>query len=159
MSFLLGKDQQVSSEKAMEFDPIRQHKHFCPWIAPMGKAAPGWQQTQSALLRHQGSSPSSSKVSPSASIIEVFLDFSFHCTCEMLVCCTQRHYAFTFIGDGQCLNICHVPDLFKTCGCNLSQVQVCLVYTDGCYTHREDICEDACCRVMLPVRVYFNRLS
>ncbi|XP_024030772.1 uncharacterized protein LOC21405100 [Morus notabilis] len=66
-----GKDQQVSSEKAMEFDPIRQHKHFCPWIAPMGKAAPGWQQTQSALLRHQGSSPSSSKVSPSASIIEV----------------------------------------------------------------------------------------
>ncbi|PON86535.1 Zinc finger, C3HC-like [Trema orientale] len=67
-----GKDlKRVSSDKEMEFDPIWQHRHFCPWIASTGKGAPGWQQTLSALQRQQGSSPPSSKNSPSASIIKV----------------------------------------------------------------------------------------
>lgn len=67
-----GKDlKEVSSDKAMEFDPIRQHRHFCPWIAPMDKGAPGWQQTLYALQRQQGYSPPPSKNSPSASIIKV----------------------------------------------------------------------------------------
>ncbi|KAL6584242.1 hypothetical protein OROMI_003531 [Orobanche minor] len=35
--------------KPMEFDPIKQHRHFCPWIMPTGRLAPGWQQTLSVL--------------------------------------------------------------------------------------------------------------
>lgn len=90
-----GKDlKEVSSDKAMVFDPIRQHRHFCPWIAPMDKGAPGWQQTLYALQRQQGYSPPPSKNSPSASIIKVFLDFSFYCTCQVLLCCTQDTLRF-----------------------------------------------------------------
>ncbi|PQP93258.1 uncharacterized protein Pyn_22784 [Prunus yedoensis var. nudiflora] len=43
----------------MEFDPIRQHRYFCPWIASAGNGAPGWKQTLSALQRQEGGSPSS----------------------------------------------------------------------------------------------------
>lgn len=46
-----GKDlKQLHMDKMSEFDPIRQHRHFCPWIASMSGGAPGWQQTLSALL-------------------------------------------------------------------------------------------------------------
>ncbi|KAF6168987.1 hypothetical protein GIB67_038484 [Kingdonia uniflora] len=41
--------KQVS--ETMEFDPIRQHRHFCPWIISIGSTAPGWQQTLFALDR------------------------------------------------------------------------------------------------------------
>lgn len=51
----------------MEFDSIKQHRHFCPWIASTGNGAPGWKQTLLALQRQEGCSPSS------ASIIKVFL--------------------------------------------------------------------------------------
>lgn len=37
----------------MEFDPIMQHRIFCPWIASTAESAPGWQQTLSALQRHK----------------------------------------------------------------------------------------------------------
>jgi hypothetical protein len=66
---------RVVSDKAMEFDPIRQHRHFCPWIAPSGNGAPGWKQTLSALLRQKGFS-TPPKNSPSTSIIKVFLRHS-----------------------------------------------------------------------------------
>lgn len=50
----LGKSsEQASLQKSMEFDPIRQHRVFCPWIASTAKSAPGWQQTLSALQRHK----------------------------------------------------------------------------------------------------------
>ncbi|KAL5544682.1 hypothetical protein UlMin_008466 [Ulmus minor] len=65
-----GKHIKLTSDKAMEFDPIKQHRHFCPWISSSGKGAPGWQQTLSAL-QGQGSSSPSSRNSPSASIIKV----------------------------------------------------------------------------------------
>ncbi|KAF3437310.1 hypothetical protein FNV43_RR20063 [Rhamnella rubrinervis] len=69
--FSMGKDHKPV-DKAMEFDPIRQHRHFCPWIASTGNWTPGWQQTLNALQRQKGFSPSSSKNSPpSASIIKV----------------------------------------------------------------------------------------
>ncbi|KAH1131502.1 hypothetical protein J1N35_002880 [Gossypium stocksii] len=46
-----GKDlKRLHMDKISEFDPIRQHRHFCPWIASMSVGAPGWQQTLSALL-------------------------------------------------------------------------------------------------------------
>jgi hypothetical protein len=76
-TFLSGKDQKkkVASDKAMEFDPIRQHRYFCPWITSTGNGATGWQQTLSALLRQKGFSPSPWN-SPSASIIKVILNLT-----------------------------------------------------------------------------------
>ncbi|KAL1566427.1 hypothetical protein AAHA92_02036 [Salvia divinorum] len=39
----------LSFSEPMEFDPIKQHRHFCPWTVSTGKSAPGWLQTLSAL--------------------------------------------------------------------------------------------------------------
>ncbi|CAE5959686.1 unnamed protein product [Arabidopsis arenosa] len=47
--------KSVTSNKQMEFDPIKQHRHFCPWIWSTGRRGPGWRQTLSALQRHKGS--------------------------------------------------------------------------------------------------------
>ncbi|KAI8543020.1 hypothetical protein RHMOL_Rhmol08G0186500 [Rhododendron molle] len=68
----IGKNKdQLPSDKAMEFDPIRQHRHFCPWIALTGNSPPGWQKTLSALQRQKEFfCPSSPKASLS-SLIEV----------------------------------------------------------------------------------------
>ncbi|KAI3521887.1 hypothetical protein L1887_11362 [Cichorium endivia] len=53
-SSYVGKDSsQAATTKAMEFDPIKQHRHFCPWISSSGKSAPGWKQTLSALQRQK----------------------------------------------------------------------------------------------------------
>ncbi|GER38623.1 C3HC zinc finger-like [Striga asiatica] len=41
------------SSKTKEFDPIKQHRYFCPWIMSTGKSSPGWQQTLSALMDHK----------------------------------------------------------------------------------------------------------
>ncbi|XP_050236868.1 uncharacterized protein LOC126686712 [Mercurialis annua] len=76
-----GKDIKQLSEKAMEFDPIRQHRHFCPWILSTNSGAAGWQQTLSALFRQKEdttptkSSPSTSKLKvddPIASVRKLF---------------------------------------------------------------------------------------
>lgn len=70
--FSTGKDlKRVESDKAMEFDPIKQHRHFCPWITSTGNGGPGWQQTLSALLREKGFSPPSKNSPSSASVIKV----------------------------------------------------------------------------------------
>lgn len=66
-----GKNlKRAWSDKSMEFDPIRQHRHFCPWITSTDDAAPGWQQTLFAFLRQKGFFPSP-RNSPSGSIIKV----------------------------------------------------------------------------------------
>ncbi|KAJ7956565.1 C3HC zinc finger-like protein [Quillaja saponaria] len=72
VSYISGRDLiQPLLDKGMEFDPIRQHRHFCPWIASMGNGEPGSQQTLSALF-HQKESEHSLKKSPlSTSIIKV----------------------------------------------------------------------------------------
>ncbi|KAL7606517.1 hypothetical protein Lser_V15G18595 [Lactuca serriola] len=80
----LGKDSTSSqpspaatttTTKAMEFDPIKQHRHFCPWITSTGKSAPGWKQTLSALQRQKEflspSSPTTQQPSSSSSLIQV----------------------------------------------------------------------------------------
>ncbi|GAV62826.1 zf-C3HC domain-containing protein [Cephalotus follicularis] len=54
----------------MKFDPIKQHRHFCPWIVSTGGKLPGWQQTLSAL-QQQHSHPSPTNSPPSGSIIKV----------------------------------------------------------------------------------------
>ncbi|KAK2984049.1 hypothetical protein RJ640_020424 [Escallonia rubra] len=71
MSSLTGKDlKQLPLVEALKFDPIRQHRHFCPWIASTGNSASGWQQTLSALQRQKEFSYSLSDA-PSSSLIEV----------------------------------------------------------------------------------------
>ncbi|KAL8492456.1 hypothetical protein ACS0TY_023873 [Phlomoides rotata] len=50
----MRENKKLSSlDKPKEFDPIKQHRHFCPWITSTGKVAPGWQQTLSALEGHK----------------------------------------------------------------------------------------------------------
>ncbi|KAK0586829.1 hypothetical protein LWI29_013014 [Acer saccharum] len=68
-----GKDlKQLPEDNSMKFDPIRQHRHFCPWIVSTGSGPPGWQQTLSALQRKRDRSHPSPTNSPaSASIIKV----------------------------------------------------------------------------------------
>ncbi|KAI3985571.1 hypothetical protein MKX01_033854 [Papaver californicum] len=45
-----GKEvEEAQLDHAVEFDPIKQHRHFCPWIISTGNVAPGWQQTLKAL--------------------------------------------------------------------------------------------------------------
>lgn len=64
--------KQLQEVNAMKFDPIRQHRHFCPWIVSTGGALPGWQQTLSALHRQRdGSYSSPADSSPSSSLIKV----------------------------------------------------------------------------------------
>ncbi|GAY60525.1 hypothetical protein CUMW_202680 [Citrus unshiu] len=64
--------KQLQEVNAMKFDPIRQHRHFCPWIVSTGGALPGWQQTLSALHRQRDRSYSSpADSSPSSSLIKV----------------------------------------------------------------------------------------
>ncbi|KAL0715601.1 hypothetical protein Bca4012_064923 [Brassica carinata] len=48
-------EETCKSNKQMEFDPIKQHRHFCPWIWSTGRRGPGWRQTLSALQRQKGS--------------------------------------------------------------------------------------------------------
>ncbi|KAM0980009.1 hypothetical protein ACFX13_016048 [Malus domestica] len=73
-----GKDlKHVVPDGRMEFDPIRQHRYFCPWIASTGNGAPGWKQTLSALQRQEGGSPSSTSIikvdDPITSIRNLFM--------------------------------------------------------------------------------------
>lgn len=64
--------KQLQEVNAMKFDPIRQHRHFCPWIVSTGGGLPGWQQTLSALHRQrEGSYSSPADSSPSSSLIKV----------------------------------------------------------------------------------------
>ncbi|KAI4335826.1 hypothetical protein L6164_014435 [Bauhinia variegata] len=69
----LGKDlRQVLPDKAMEFDPSRQHRHFCPWIASPDDGEPGWRRTLSALYNQKNNLHSSPNRSPSSmSILKV----------------------------------------------------------------------------------------
>ncbi|KAL8230769.1 hypothetical protein R6Q57_000547 [Mikania cordata] len=57
--------------KAVEFDPIKQHRYFCPWITSNGKSSPGWKQTLSALERQKEFVYSSETTQASSSLIEV----------------------------------------------------------------------------------------
>lgn len=68
--------KQQPVDKAMEFDPIWQHRHFCPWISADGSAAPGWQQTLSALQHQKDFGDLSPSDSRSLSIIKVLQNFS-----------------------------------------------------------------------------------
>lgn len=61
--------KRVELGQLMEFDPIRQHRHFCPWILS-NRTGPGWRATLSALDRQKASSHSSLPDSPSSSMFK-----------------------------------------------------------------------------------------
>ncbi|KAJ0890077.1 putative nuclear-interacting partner of ALK/Rsm1 [Helianthus annuus] len=57
--------------KEIKFDPIKQHRYFCPWVSSNGKLTPGWKQTLSALERQKEFVYSSETTEASSSLIEV----------------------------------------------------------------------------------------
>ncbi|GAB4845325.1 hypothetical protein Ancab_038733 [Ancistrocladus abbreviatus] len=64
--------KRPASERTMEFHPIRQHRHFCPWIASTDTTAPGWKQSLLALQKEKVfSSPDSRDSTLSPSLIKV----------------------------------------------------------------------------------------
>ncbi|XP_076888877.1 uncharacterized protein LOC143539446 [Bidens hawaiensis] len=65
-----GQSETVD-EKTIEFDPIKQHRYFCPWISSNGKSPPGWKQTLSALERQKEIVYTSETTQASSSLIEV----------------------------------------------------------------------------------------
>ncbi|KAF9586922.1 hypothetical protein IFM89_039794 [Coptis chinensis] len=60
----------AQSCQGMEFDPIRQHIHFCPWNMSTAMTGPGRKLTLSALDREMTSSRPSLPDSPSSSMFE-----------------------------------------------------------------------------------------
>lgn len=70
-SYVLGKELKEISHEGMEFDPIRQHRHFCPWIVSTESGAAGWKQTLSALFRLKDLSSPSTKSPSSTSTVKV----------------------------------------------------------------------------------------
>ncbi|KAK7292102.1 hypothetical protein RIF29_07799 [Crotalaria pallida] len=67
-----GRDVRVTVDKAMEFDPIKQHRHFCPWISSIDEGEPGWKQTLSALYNQKNHLPHSpNRSSSSLPIVKV----------------------------------------------------------------------------------------
>ncbi|CAO2826910.1 unnamed protein product [Amaranthus hypochondriacus] len=52
--------------KKTEFHPIKQHRHFCPWVSSTKNITPGWKQTLSALLKEKVFSLPESECSPSS---------------------------------------------------------------------------------------------
>ncbi|KAL5222994.1 hypothetical protein ABZP36_027707 [Zizania latifolia] len=57
-------------DKMNEFDPMKQHRTFCPWISPDdGEALPGWRQTLSALLSQDKTVDGDSQLDPQISLL------------------------------------------------------------------------------------------
>uniref|UniRef100_A0A0D9V2P7 C3HC-type domain-containing protein n=1 Tax=Leersia perrieri TaxID=77586 RepID=A0A0D9V2P7_9ORYZ len=57
-------------DKLNEFDPMKQHRTFCPWICPDdGEALPGWRLTLSALLSQDKRFNGDSQVEPQISLL------------------------------------------------------------------------------------------
>jgi len=44
-------EKQGLYDRMNEFDPIKQHRTFCPWVSPdISESLPGWRLTLTALL-------------------------------------------------------------------------------------------------------------
>uniref|UniRef100_A0ACD5VLU4 Uncharacterized protein n=1 Tax=Avena sativa TaxID=4498 RepID=A0ACD5VLU4_AVESA len=57
-------------DKMNEFDPIKQHRTFCPWTSPDGgEALPGWRLTLSALLAQDKRTDGDSQVEAQLSLL------------------------------------------------------------------------------------------
>ena len=67
--------------KISEFDPIRQHRPFCPWIAPEdGESVPGWKLTLKALIQQEKvSSPDPQQLDAPSNLIDEVILFAYGC--------------------------------------------------------------------------------
>lgn len=62
----------ASSSNKMEFDPLCQHRHFCPWVTSTETVSPGWKQTLLALKKEKVFTLLESEDSPmSPSLIKI----------------------------------------------------------------------------------------
>lgn len=94
--------RQLVPDKATEFDPIKQHRHFCPWIASVNDEEPGWKQTLSALYHQKNPLRSSPHRSPlSASIFQVLIAIL---SSDMIIKLCQRKLINANITDKIALN-------------------------------------------------------
>ncbi|WVZ69800.1 hypothetical protein U9M48_018530 [Paspalum notatum var. saurae] len=58
-------------DRMNEFDPIKQHRTFCPWISPdSGEPLPGWRLTLSALLAQDKRSEGDLQVEVQTSLLD-----------------------------------------------------------------------------------------
>ncbi|KAL6615543.1 hypothetical protein ACP70R_037813 [Stipagrostis hirtigluma subsp. patula] len=58
-------------DRLNEFDPIKQHRTFCPWISPYdGEPLPGWRLTLSALVAQDKRSDGDSRVEVQTSLLD-----------------------------------------------------------------------------------------
>ncbi|KAJ1284212.1 hypothetical protein BS78_03G187800 [Paspalum vaginatum] len=58
-------------DRMNEFDPIKQHRTFCPWISPDdGEPLPGWRLTLSALLAQDKRSEGDSQVEVQINLLD-----------------------------------------------------------------------------------------
>ncbi|KAG9450071.1 hypothetical protein H6P81_010036 [Aristolochia fimbriata] len=66
------RDSKFDKGIIMHFDPIKQHRHFCPWITSADEShLPGWQVTLSALFQEESPDTSLKEQGLNSSIIEV----------------------------------------------------------------------------------------
>lgn len=64
-------EKQGLYDRMNEFDPIKQHRTFCPWISPDdGEPLPGWRLTLLALLSHDKKSEGDSRVEVHTSLLD-----------------------------------------------------------------------------------------
>ncbi|ERN07763.1 uncharacterized protein LOC18435993 [Amborella trichopoda] len=60
-----------------EFDPIKHHRYYCPWITSSGNSdtgLAGWQQTLSALLKSEEAATHDSPMSPASTSLRYEVD-------------------------------------------------------------------------------------
>ncbi|KAL6842518.1 hypothetical protein ACP4OV_027362 [Aristida adscensionis] len=63
-------EKQGLYDRMNEFDPVKQHRTFCPWISPDdGEHLPGWRLTLSALLAQEKKSDGDSQVEVQTSLL------------------------------------------------------------------------------------------
>jgi len=64
-------EKQGLYDRMNEFDPIKQHRTFCPWISPdYGEPLPGWRLTLSALLARDKRSDGDLQVEVQTSLLD-----------------------------------------------------------------------------------------
>jgi hypothetical protein len=72
-------EKQGLYDRLNEFDPMKQHRTFCPWIVPDdGESLPGWRLTLSALLAHDKRSDGDARVEVQTSFLDEVVPFSLN---------------------------------------------------------------------------------
>lgn len=63
--------------RTSQFDPIRRHRPYCPWVASDdGEAVPGWKLTLSAVVHHKKDS-SLASLETSSTLLDDVIHFFF----------------------------------------------------------------------------------